>query len=80
MAKARQCDRCGKFYAYNCNTPETINVKTYSGFSRSIYLDDPAYHIDLCEGCLKEFNGWWVKIAHLSPANRSKEAEKNEKR
>lgn len=75
MANARQCDRCGKFYLYDRDATDRITCKTYNGSTRSIYLDDPNYNIDLCESCLKEFKGWWIKIAHLSEANKKNSEE-----
>lgn len=78
MANARQCDRCGKFFIYDTHTPINISCKTYSGKCANIYLDDANCNIDLCDGCLNELKGWWIKIAHLSEANKkSKNSEED---
>ena len=77
MANARQCDRCGRFYTYSSdNAIDRIICKTYNGSTRSICLDDPNYRIDLCESCLTEFKGWWIKIAYLSEANKKSKEDK----
>lgn len=71
MAIAKQCDRCGKFYLFNIDTPRNVICKTYSGMNRKIYLEDDNNGIDLCESCLTELKGWWIKIAYLSEANKN---------
>lgn len=76
MANARQCDRCGKFYTYNGSSAiDRIMCKTYNGSTRNISIDDPYYRMDLCESCLNELKGWWIKIAYLSEVNKTNSEE-----
>lgn len=54
MSNAKQCDRCGTFFANN-SYETTAEVKTFDG--RKVHL----YTIDLCPNCTKDFANWWSK-------------------
>lgn len=60
MSSAKQCDRCGTFFANNSDET-TAEVKTFDGRKMHVYIDNKSTYIDICPNCTKDFINWWSK-------------------
>ena len=79
MAKAKQCDKCGEFYTYDCNTLKNVAVKSIVDNSRkNICVYDAFQDVDVCPNCLESLKNWWDTNAKYIPIPIERKEEQND--
>ncbi len=79
--KSKECDKCHKsFHAGNtkdiCEMQEFLHFRNTGGYG-SIFGDEAKIELDLCQHCVKEVLGQYLRVG---PDWLEEEAEKWEKR
>lgn len=62
QAVAAICDRCGReMQKHDCEWEERISIAFRGGYD-SIFGDGNAVELDLCQHCVKEVLGPWLRV------------------
>ncbi len=66
------CDRCGREAAtdntYELEAEEFVSIERVGGYS-SIFGDGNRISVDICQHCLKDVLGEWLRIGNVNETN-----------